>query len=76
MSYRLNIINREWFPGVSELEFLMGEVDLDLDLVLADCTGVLRILHKFPDPPLTGSCIELVIESIYPIDYLVGILIR
>ncbi len=64
MHYRLYVIYGEWLPGVSELEHLMIKDDLHLDLVLTDGTGILRVLQKFPDPPLGGSSIVLVVESI------------
>jgi hypothetical protein len=64
MHYRLDVIYGEWLPGVSELEHLMIEDDLDLYFVLADGTGILRILQKFPDPTLACSSIVLVVESI------------
>jgi hypothetical protein len=64
MHYRHDVIYGEWFPGVSELEHLMIEDDLDLDLVLSNGTRILRILQKFPDPSLAGSSIVLVVKSI------------
>jgi hypothetical protein len=64
MHYRLDVIYRERLPGVPELEHLMVEDYLHLDLVLADGTGILSVLQKFPDPPLAGPSIVLVVESI------------
>ena len=42
----------------------MIEDDLHLDLVLIDGAGILRVLQKFPDPPLGGSRIVFVVEFI------------
>jgi hypothetical protein len=61
MNYSLYVIYGERLPGVPELKHLMIEDDLHLDFVLADGTGILRILQKFPDPPLAGSSIVLVV---------------
>ena len=67
----LDVIYGEWLPRVSELERLMIDNDLHLDLALNGCTGIFRVLQKFPDPPFGGSRIVLVVESIQTIYYLV-----